>query len=349
MVSDQPGGSLPTLSYAAPRGFSPAQLAANGQINSTQIVSTHLSYLATDSSNATSALSLAFHIAVCPPGFGVSISTGQLQCQPCQPGTFSALFSRGNCQQCPPGTSQALTMATSCDKCQPGFYANFVGQRSCDACTELYSHAGASSCTVCRAGLLQRNSTTDMAAASPTCAACPTGAKCTRPGTTVADLVLERGYYRMTSRTTDVQKCSMSGRSNASGHAPATSETTSTAAASVGGTASVQAPPHAFVRTPCVGGPSPGVDGTGYCAANLSGPLCEICLVPDHYFDTGECLPCPAFSVLAGALAAGLLAILLLVLAVRYLWESRIDRWPWLRPLTTCHLSLVTCHLSLTH
>ena len=45
----------------------------------------------------------------------------------------------------------------------------------------------------------------------------------------------------------------------------------------------------------CAGGSHSGNLGSDYCAANYSGPLCEVCVQPDHYYLESKhvCEACP--------------------------------------------------------
>ena len=51
-------------------------------------------------------------------------------------------------------------------------------------------------------------------------------------------------------------------------------------------------------KSPCKGGTDAGDEGSGYCKAGHTGPLCQVCSASDYYFDDEaamECLHCPAF------------------------------------------------------
>jgi hypothetical protein len=58
-------------------------------------------------------------------------------------------------------------------------------------------------------------------------------------------------------------------------------------------------------KSPCVGGPSVGDQGSGYCRQNHTGPRCEVCSSGMYfdYFDKDEprCIDCPSYGAMAGA------------------------------------------------
>lgn len=95
-------------------------------------------------------------------------------------------------------------------------------------------------------------------AGTVSCVLCPAEANCQLPGVTLEDLPLKRGYYRISTMSTDLRRCPDFG--DASG---------------------------------CIGGVS---DGEGPCKPWLRGPYCRVCNDSDtsRYYDASEsaCLPC---------------------------------------------------------
>ena len=101
---------------------------------------------------------------VCLPG-SATVAPASLLCQPCTPGTASALGV--SCNDCTPGlfTSQhgaincigcspgytSSPAAKSCTKCQPGYYSDSSGSPKCYACpaNSYQPQSGQSSCPMC--------------------------------------------------------------------------------------------------------------------------------------------------------------------------------------------------------
>ena len=65
----------------------------------------------------------------------------------------------------------------------------------------------------------------------------------------------------------------------------------------------------------CVGGLEAGRWGSSYCAANYSGPKCEVCVQPDEYYEKAErqCARCPTVS---DAILKGLVTIPVIIVAL---------------------------------
>ena len=102
-------------------------------------------------------------------------------------------------------------------------------------------------------------------------------------GTTLATLPVERGYWRPSSNSTQVQFCRPDGNSEDSA---------------------------------CVGGRATG-DAGGPCRANTTGPYCSQCvdgLPTPHFYEDSECKPCEEGNDQLAALLIGLCAVAVFVL-----------------------------------
>ena len=138
------------------------------------------------------------------------------------------------------------------------------------------------------------------------CEACFRGATCAE-GVTLQTLTLERGFWRLAARSTDVHEC-LSG-------------------------------PDGF--TPCLGGSesssgnSSSVDDldASYCASGYKGPLCQVCSNEGHYFSEPDarCLECSPPANVAGVLVAIAAGVSLAVLAVWAALRPRRDAGAWHR------------------
>lgn len=134
------------------------------------------------------------------------------------------------------------------------------------------------------------------------CRVCPDGSSCsaTSLAMPLAELPLQRGYWRHSNRTATLYQCTV-------GH---------------GG------------KTPCKGGSYAGTDGEGYCEDGYTGPRCEVCEV-NKYFSRadGLCLECPSTGTAVYRLILVLLAFAFAVSSVvvtpsqRKPSSRRIDRW----------------------
>eukprot|EP00327_Prymnesium_parvum_P030761 CAMPEP_0195606718 /NCGR_PEP_ID=MMETSP0815-20121206/7832_1 /TAXON_ID=97485 /ORGANISM="Prymnesium parvum, Strain Texoma1" /LENGTH=168 /DNA_ID=CAMNT_0040746473 /DNA_START=32 /DNA_END=535 /DNA_ORIENTATION=- len=133
---------------------------------------------------------------------------------------------------------------------------------TCEPCPSgLSSAPGSSSCDLCAAG---RYLAFGQTASAANCILCPPGAFC-ETNTTVETLKILHGYWRLTTLTSKISACAK--------------------------TASAGDPPA------CKGGTA----GAATCAANHTGPLCEVCLQDHQYFNDGACRNCPPVLPIMGS------------------------------------------------
>ena len=234
--------------------------------------------------------------------------TGQTTCDPCPVGTFQNLEGQAGCAICEPGTYQpfpAQDRQTSCLVCAQGKQQPSAGQTECEQCPPgSFSGAGSPRCTPCFKGTYASEDATECFECPEgattaqvgslsiedcvcgqgfynnmtdgvNCLECPVGTICA-PGTTLTNLVLQKGYYRPSNTSIDVQRC----------------------------------PDAAFNGTGCIGGSgSP-------CAAGLKGAFCELCVVEGSNFYSEATSISPASCKACANAASGSMLMFLVALVV---------------------------------
>jgi len=237
---------------------------------------------------------------------------------PCPAGTYSnatGLQRSNECLACPRG-SWCMEGSNEPEPCASGYigqYANLINQERCEACpTPTTSTAGSTVCNQCIATYFLVPGVGADAAAGDKCKSCETGitlstsdgagvegARSTSTedaaiscptGTTLEGVQLGEGHWRLSATSRTVSKCRWSTDGK---------------------------------TTPCEGGDDAGVVGSTYCAANHTGPFCELCEVEEQYFDAEEaqCKDCPPtqnliwLTLVALFMMATVLGFLALVLA----------------------------------
>eukprot|EP00966_Prymnesium_polylepis_P165073 3816731-Prymnesium_polylepis.1 len=201
---------------------------------------------------------------------------GQTQCKICKNGHYCPVAT-GSARPCPAGTySDALGLSAEqdCEPCTLGFYCPEAstapvgcakgtygsGTRLGDAafCTTCLppttSLVGSASCTICLSSYYKVD-TSSISSTLFDCKPCLTGGSSCAEGTTLANVELQPGRWRLSSISEQVVKCITVSASLAAGSGNATSG----------------APSHGE-WSPCKGGSEPGVDGDGYCEAGYFGP-----------------------------------------------------------------------------
>ena len=172
--------------------------------------------------------------------------------------------------------------------CGAGNYYSAALQ-TCTPCPErTTSHPGSTACALCSVGFYLYNIRLQPEKdGTDACLPCPAGAIC-EEGSTIETIRLLSGWWRLSSRTTDLRKC----------HGGSDSNDTSVDEA-----------------RGCLGG------GTvGACVdQNQTGPECRVCSLTNEYYDgDGRCLRCPdlgsrVLRALGWVLGAALLLTLLSV------------------------------------
>ena len=264
----------------------------------------------------------------CPAGY--FCSTGAAEPSPCPGGTFSGytgLESVAGCQDCTVGffCSEGSAEPSPCAAGTIGLQSSLMSADQCYACVDpAFSTEGTTACSVCKAGYFAPPSVSSTSGADTTttstsggaevaCDQCIDGVTCPQ-NSTLASVVLGAGLWRQSAASRVVSSCVQVNLTD-----PETGERW---------------------EGPCKGGDDAGVDGVGYCHEGYAGPLCEICnsttaeaaLAPAEdvlrqYFARaeGRCLDCPSVGMRFGAIAAGFVALvgLLLLLVKLYQWRRQ--------------------------
>lgn len=171
-----------------------------------------------------------------------------IRCLPCEVNFYKPDWGMGTCRHCPLTTSQRMAGSASCE-CAVGYVSN----------TTTGSPTAAQSAT--------------PSEPNNNCIVCPVGAWCPLHGTVPPTMLVERGYWRSSTNSTDVWRC------------PDATVGCSAFSTSV----------CAESQSACAGNTSPSRDGavaanlTSYasgvqvgnlCRAGLEGPFCLLCSQP---------------------------------------------------------------------
>ena len=176
----------------------------------------------------------------CPPGN--ELAQGELySCTACAAGAFQPWPSSRPCSPCPPGSFAAAEGSVACIPCASNSYQSRYGQDRCQICpfpTSTNGKTGMGECSSCIDG--KYNIDPRFPADSRTCRPCPESAICI-DNTTLSNLELKPGHWRLSSMTTDIHAC------------------------------------YPYVgslgNSSCLGGRN----ASAYCAPGHYGPLCTLC------------------------------------------------------------------------
>ena len=237
----------------------------------------------------------------CPPGSANPIPGGASldACGACTAGTHTSTFGSERCETCVQGTYSKQARATNCTVCEAGHWCSATDQIPCSLNTFNVNQSShlITDCVRCP----PRTSTLDKdAAESPDdcvcgddyyrafvehvqgrrgctlhpqggagCCMCPVGTACPG-GTSLSDLPLRRGYFRLNSGSSDVRRCPDSA-ANCTGRNECPWSTSG-----------------------CYGGPN----ASEVCRPTLTGVFCRSCESDDHYYvqaapgKPAHCLSC---------------------------------------------------------
>lgn len=173
------------------------------------------------------------------------------------------------------------------------------GVAVCEHCPlGLSASSYSPTCDVCAKDFFRPTAASSVA----DCVPCPALAIC-GVDTTVQTLQMQSGAWRLSNQTTEIHLCR-----NADESAIETTRGSS------------------ILYSPCVGGPSAGVDGRGYCLEGHTGPKCEACVNRSMYFnDDGICVACPdggGVLQIISNLSAVVLSLLLFVAVCWWLYVN---------------------------
>jgi len=250
---------------------------------------------------------------LCPVGtFSVEVGADSNEtCKKCEPGTFQDETGQTGCKSCEEGYSQDEQGRDSCNQCKEGFYAPNTGSIKCIPCPyPLSSAAGSKQCPFCKRGfyLNVANVSADELAEDSTgyCKGCPDKADCALSNTNLNALPLREGNWRDSENTATMYPC----KNNACvGYQPLTNRS------------------RLEMQTTDI-----------YCAANHTGPLCEVCINSNtEYFNLseGKCTKCPSTSRYL------LRAFIALVIAS----AAIVISWLFLRRLSTFSIAFASLSL----
>lgn len=153
--------------------------------------------------------SLADGSCSCSPGHEHAPGRGSgLSCVPCQPGHFKSGTGTQKCEPCAAGYFLASEGGEACLPCHPSTYQDAAGATACTLCSaRTNSTAGAVSCGLCARGFYRKD--VSVVASEMTCKVCDERVDCPS-NSTVATLVLHRGYWRLSNASTELQVCRQS-------------------------------------------------------------------------------------------------------------------------------------------
>ncbi|GMH97930.1 hypothetical protein TrVE_jg8351 [Triparma verrucosa] len=230
-------------------------------------------------------------------------TSGSTSCLNCGEGTHAADAGASDCDKCPVGTF-SLSSATVCTPCLEGSYSDQPGSSSCKVCPETrYSVEQSSDCSICDVGYYSTAGEID-------CQPCPVGASCAKPGTTVEDLDVNRGFWRSSRRSSNIVKCVNADA--CPGSAPASPSANGTNPLLQDAQNSANSSDSKVIE-----------DRPSDCAAGYVGPLCLVCASGYSQSLTGGCNECPDSSGVAMSVAGYVLGIPL-VLVLLYLLARKM-------------------------
>mmetsp|Transcript_69222 Transcript_69222/g.193662 ORF Transcript_69222/g.193662 Transcript_69222/m.193662 type:complete len:830 (+) Transcript_69222:756-3245(+) len=197
-----------------------------------------------------------------PCGPGSAGSSGK--CQKCPRGRHTSKADEPECRECPVGRTANVSGSSTCEFCPSQRWTTSTGSVYCDACRGTYYLASS------KRGSRQAKSwgaaedkerdhcypSEDIGNA---CCDCVEGADCDALQTTVESMVITEGWYRYSTTSAQVLKCST---------------------------------PFACAGSKSANGTNDD-DATTLCRAGFTGPMCHRCS-PDHYRDdvTEYCIAC---------------------------------------------------------
>jgi len=161
------------------------------------------------------------------PGYFSQI--GSSSQEPCSIGEFSASAQASGCARCSPGYFQDKHGQTACAACKPGFWCTAgqavscaedtyqplpytFEQTSCLPCSRNSTTDSLQNCSSivscrCVEGFYEHNVTQKWITGQVDCHVCPSGSDCHSVGTTLSNVPIKRGYFRLTKDSVDIRRC----------------------------------------------------------------------------------------------------------------------------------------------
>jgi len=157
----------------------------------------------------------------CVPGYATA--GNGVSCQPCSPGQIASSAGSLFCSMCPAGSFTSSSASYTCTEAQAGFYAGAGATQEMPCAEGRYADTTgradpqcSGACDdgyVCPSGSRSPTETSIAPACEATyylsnasCFECPLGTTCAR-GSTLQNLPLLRGYFRLDNTSTDVRLC----------------------------------------------------------------------------------------------------------------------------------------------
>ena len=134
----------------------------------------------------------------CPAGRMSGAGALLDECAPCNAGKTSK---GATCEACPPGTFAKADGMVACEPCVDSV-ANGEGSIRCNVCPSNSEAGPDRRQCVCSAGFYG-----ECDGSTCECVECPWGADCPKPGTTLATLTLQKGFWRLTDVSLDIRRC----------------------------------------------------------------------------------------------------------------------------------------------
>jgi len=198
----------------------------------------------------------------------VTAATTSESCKECPPGSFGNETGGSECQLCPTGTYQPNSGQTECIDCESGKFGNERGMITCIPCPyRLSSFTGSNTCSFCAETFYLQNTSSRVndifEYPSVYCLECPLEAVCPI-NTTISTLQIPFNYWRDSLNTAELYQCKPESTvcKGYEGYEPDERRLNSATISSL------------------------------YCAEGYTGPLCEVCVRSDQYFDDGICKEC---------------------------------------------------------
>lgn len=221
------------------------------------------------------------------------------ECVPCAPGSAKEGVGDGPCVACSRGEEQPRSGQHHCDPCMTGMFQDQAGQPQCEICPPNTDSAFPFyGCHLCSTGRYKTETGPLLETGPPPqrqhntstleCWPCPNNADCPYGSTTLSNISLRPGLWRMGGQTLSFEKCL--------GHRSLG------ACVAADGTITKECS-RAVSDTPCLGravwqdlNPDVGEGDPYFCRKGHGGPLCEMCVASDQYFEwrSAKCKDCPS-------------------------------------------------------
>ncbi|GMH55830.1 hypothetical protein TL16_g02001 [Triparma laevis f. inornata] len=219
-------------------------------------------------------------------------TSGSISCSNCEEGTYATDGGASGCKKCPVGTFSPES-ATDCTPCLEGAFSDQPGSSTCKVCPQTrYSYEKSSSCSICDVGYFSTPKNQGEQG-EVDCQTCPDGASCAKPGTTVEDLDVKRGFWRSSRTSSNIVQCLNAAACPGSQLPASPSANDTDSNPNLHGTQDSTNSSDSKVLE----------DGPSDCADGYGGPLCLVCARGYSQSLAGGCNGCPDSSDTAMSIA----------------------------------------------